>query len=240
MSVIKAVKLAVATSPIMNLQRASDPKGVRLFLQSPTDIDCADSNALHDSIIEDASRRGIARDLVLGLVEHACNAARRGPQDKLSIYFIRAPIAMIADELFQADLERRVADGHMDRARICLEIPETPFREPFASIGGGLWRLKDRGFPMSLANFGTGMSSLASLRSFPLAFVQIAPSLVSGLLTDPLSREMVRRSNEIAHMISGIRTIGAGADSEDDLMVLQSLGVDYVEGPGIARPRLDA
>jgi EAL domain-containing protein (putative c-di-GMP-specific phosphodiesterase class I) len=154
------------------------------------------------------------------------------PQDKSSIYFVRAPIAIIVDEQFQADLEQTVDDKNIDRARICLEIPETHMLENFSSSVANLWRLTNRGFLMSLANFGTGVSSVASLKYFPVTFVQIAASFVSEILSDPISREMVREFNEIAHL-TGRRTIAAGTESVECLMLLRNLGVDYVEGPAI-------
>jgi EAL domain-containing protein (putative c-di-GMP-specific phosphodiesterase class I) len=231
MDVITAVNAVVRKTPIENLQQASDPRGVRLSLRSLTEMDCANPTNDHDGILEDAGRRGLARDLVLRLVEYACNASHEAPQDRNSIYFVRAPIAIIVDDQFQADLERTVDDKSMDRARICLEIPETHMLERFSSVSN-LWRLKDRSFLMSLANFGTGVSSVAWLKYFPVAFVQIAPSFVSEILSDPVSREMVREFNEIAHL-TGRRSIAAGVESVECLMLLRNLGVDYVEGPAI-------
>lgn len=232
MDVITAVNAVVRKTAIMNLQQASDPRGVRLSLRSLTGEDCANPTKEHDGILEDAGRRGLARDLVLTLVEYACNAAHDVPQDKSSIYFVRAPLGLLIDETFRADLEQTVDDTNMDRARICLEIPETHMLEDFSSSVANLWRLTDRGFLMSLANFGTGVSSVASLKYFPVAFVQIAPSFVSEMLFDSISREMVREFNEIAHL-TGRRSIAAGVESVEHLMVLRNLGVDYAEGRAI-------
>ena len=230
MDAIKAANLAVAKTAIVSLQQASDPGGFRLALRSATNFDCADPELEHDSIFAEAGRRGLARDLAVGLVEYACRDAHVVPQGKRPIYFVHVPIAIVADPRFQADLERTVEAMGLDRARLCLEIQENRFSEGFSV--SGLHQLVHRGFLLSLAGFGTGMACFAALKCFPLSYVQVAPSFVSEFLTDPISRELVRASIEIAHL-TGRRSIASGVDSHECISTLLSLGADYVEGPGV-------
>lgn len=233
MDVITAVNSAVTKTFIANLQSATDPFGTRLSLMALTELDCADAAAQHDAVFQEAGRRGLARDLLIRLVKHACHEAHNVPLDPRSFYVVRAPIELIADEQFQVELERTVDTSNMNRKRICFEIPEMPFGEG-VSIAS-LWRFKDRGFLTSFGNFGTGMAPFEMLRYLPLTFLQIAPSFVSKLLTDPFSMELVRTSNQLGHL-RGLRTIGAGAQSIEHVEVLRCLGVDYVEGPAISQP----
>lgn len=233
-----AVNSVMAKTAIMYLQDLSEPHHFRVSLKHrvslvPTDVDCADFSVKHDRILEEAEGRGRARDVVVGLVEYACNAARDAPQNNRSICFVRLPVDIMANEIFQTYLERTVDDKSMGRARICLELPQMPVSNSFSFKS--LVQPVGRGFLMSLGNFGTGISSFALLRDLPVSFVQIAPSFVSGILTDPISREMVRSLNEIAHL-KGVRSIAAGAESHEHLSMLRALGVDYVEGPAIQTP----
>jgi hypothetical protein len=80
----------------------------------------------------------------------------------------------------------------------------------------------------------TGMSSLASLKEFPVAFVQIARSFVSEFLTDPFSKGLVRYSKEIAHW-RGTRTSAVGDASTEFIDMFRLMGVDYLEFSGTPR-----
>lgn len=226
MDAIKAANAAVTTASIMKLQQPSDPNGFRLALRSPTDFDCEDPELAHDSIFAEAGRRGMARDLAVGLVEYACRAAHDSPKDTRSIYFMRVPIATVADEHFQVDLARAVEALRMNPARICLEVQETRFSEDYSITG--LYRLVRRGFLMSLGGFGTGMACYVALKNFPVSYVQVASSFVPELLTDPITRELVRSSIEMAHL-TGRRAIAANFESEECLLKLRDLGADYAE-----------
>ena len=228
MDVIKELNASIVKTPVVSLQSSSVPAGCRLSLRRQTDAEGSNLTVAHDEILHEAVRRGLARELVLALVEHACTSTG-APQPKGCIFFVRAPIGTISDEQFHADLERLVDGRNMARAQICLEIPENPalfHSEPFSYRGPR--RLAKLGFGLALANFGTGVSTFQSLKLLPVTFLQIAPTFVSGLLTDPSSKDFVRGSNEIAHL-SGKRTIAAGADSPECMMALRNLGVDYVE-----------
>lgn len=233
MDVITAVNSAVARTAIFNLQNSSDPRGIRLSLMALTELDCADPTIQHDNVFQEAGRRGLGRDLLIRLVKHACHEAHNVPLDPRSFYVVRAPIALIADEQFQAELEQTVDGSKIDRERICLEIPETPFSESFSIAS--LWRFKERGFLTSLGNFGTGISSFSLLWDLPVSFVQIAPMFVSRCVSDPISTELVRSLHQAAR-VTGRRTIAAGAESYECQNMLSNLGVDYVEGPAISKP----
>src|SRR5690606_3856252 len=92
-----AVNSVMAKTAIMYLQDLSEPHHFRVSLKHrvslvPTDVDCADFSVKHDRILEEAEGRGRARDVVVGLVEYACNAARDAPQNNRSICFVRLPV----------------------------------------------------------------------------------------------------------------------------------------------------
>ena len=229
MKSITGVHPQVATTVIRNLQSSSDPAGIRLSLGPPSDMEGADATRHHDTIFQQAAQRGMARELFIGLVEYAGQNARNVLSEPDTFYVIRAPLPLIADEQLQVELERAVEAAPLARARICFEIPEMSFLEPFSFAG--VRRLKEQGFQLSLAAFGSGVAPFEALY-LSLSFVQISPSFVRKMLHDPFAKELVRSTNEIAHL-GAMRSIAAGVDSHECINVLHNFGVDYVEGPAI-------
>jgi len=220
---------SVTKTLIRSLQSASDPAGIRLSLKPRTDVEGADNASPHDTIFEEACRHGMARELFIGLVEYACQDARDDPRKRDTFYMIRAPLPLIADEQLQVELERAVEAAALDHARICFEIPEMSFLEPWSQAG--LRRVKEQGFQLSLASFGSGVAPFEALY-LGLSFLQVSRGYVRECLYNTFSRELVRTTNELAHL-GAMRSIADGVDTVDQVNFLRALGVDYAEGPAI-------
>ena len=78
-----------------------------------------------------------------------------------------------------------IARAGIDPATVCLEVTEgTVMQEPASAITT-LRKLKLLGVKISIDDFGTGLSSLAYLRRFPLDELKIDKSFVDGLGHDP-------------------------------------------------------
>jgi EAL domain-containing protein (putative c-di-GMP-specific phosphodiesterase class I) len=195
-------------------------------------VEGADAASPHDTIFQEAGQRGMARELFIGLVEYACQDARDDPRKRDTYYMIRAPLPLIADEQLQVELERAVEAAALDRARICFEIPEMSFLEPWSQAG--LRRVKEQGFQLSLASFGSGVAPFEALY-LGLSFLQVSRGYVRTVLHDTFARELVRTTNELAHL-GAMRSIADGVDNVEQVYFLRALGVDYAEGPAIGRP----
>jgi len=55
------------------------------------------------------------------------------------------------------------------------------------------------------------------------------------MINDPIGRAMVESINNIGHVM-GIKTIAEFVENHDILQTLVSIGVDYAQGYGIAKP----
>ena len=62
-------------------------------------------------------------------------------------------------------------------------------------------------------------------------------SFVRSMATDPINRTLVAAINDVGHAM-GMRTVAEGAEDEATVAVLSELGVDYVQGFVVAKPRL--
>ncbi len=98
-----------------------------------------------------------------------------------------------------------------------------------------LGRLRDLGVQIGLDDFGTGYASLTHLRRLPLTFAKIDQSFVQGLGTNTEDERIVSAVVDLAANL-GLRSIGEGVETEDQLGRLRELGCDQAQGYLFARP----
>ena len=119
--------------------------------------------------------------------------------------------------------------------KICFEITETNIISNFESAIDFIYSLKSMGCKFSLDDFGSGMSSFSYLKTLDVDYLKIDGSYVHNLANNPIDRAMVEAVNKIGHAM-GIKTIAEYVEDKEILQVLESIGVDYAQGEGIAFP----
>lgn len=95
--------------------------------------------------------------------------------------------------------------------------------------------LADRGYDLSLDDFGTGHAGLAHLKKVPVAEVKIDRSFVAGLEYRRDDRAIVAAIVEIARGL-GLRSVAEGVETEAQKQILLELGVDAGQGYLWSRP----
>lgn len=119
---------------------------------------------------------------------------------------------------------------------LCLEITEsTVMADEDASLRT-LTALRSHGVTVSLDDFGTGFSSLAYLRRFPVDQLKIDRSFIDPLGSSTADAEIVRMIVDLAHLL-GMEVVGEGVESQDQARILTALGCDLAQGYVFARPQ---
>ncbi len=121
-------------------------------------------------------------------------------------------------------------------ARICFEITETA---AIANIGAAetfMRELRALGCKFALDDFGSGLSSFGYLKQLPVDHLKIDGVFIRDLLTDPVDYALVRAINEVGQTL-GKTTIAEFVENDQIREKLVELGVNFVQGYGIGRPR---
>lgn len=120
--------------------------------------------------------------------------------------------------------------------RICFEITETAAVASLAKTADLVRQLQKAGCTFSIDDFGVGYSSFDYLKRLPVDYVKIDGSFVKEIENSPSDLAMVKSINEIAHAL-GRKTIAEFVESASIREQLKLIGVDYVQGYGVEKPK---
>lgn len=124
----------------------------------------------------------------------------------------------------------------VEPSRICFELTETAAVANLAKTADLVRHLQLAGCSFSIDDFGVGFSSFDYLKRLPVDYVKIDGSFVKEIERSPSDLAMVRSINEIAHAL-GRKTIAEYVETASIRARLLELGVDYVQGYGVEKPR---
>ncbi|HKG01876.1 MAG TPA: EAL domain-containing protein [Conexibacter sp.] len=132
-------------------------------------------------------------------------------------------------------LARALEETGVDPALLELEITENVLMEQSAGALGTLRRLKAMGVRLMLDDFGTGWSSLAYLKRFPLDGLKIDREFVDGLGSEPEDTAIVAAVLSMAAALE-LDVIAEGVETEAQLAWLRSRGCGLAQGFLLGRP----
>jgi len=121
--------------------------------------------------------------------------------------------------------------------KFCFEVTEAAAIANLNSASHFFYALRKLGCKFALDDFGSGLSSFAYLKNFPVDFIKIDGVFIKDLHTDPVHLALVKSINDVSHVM-GKKTIAKFVENKQILKKLKSLGVDHAQGYCIAIPEL--
>lgn len=140
--------------------------------------------------------------------------------------------ALVCDSDFVTtalDMVRGAAD------RIAFEITETAVMDDPQLAIENLTRLSDAGIRLSIDDYGSGLSSLAYLRSLPARELKLDRAFVQHVATSERDRMVVKSTVDLAHNL-GLDLVAEGVEDEASLAIVKLLGCDWAQGFGLSKP----
>ncbi len=123
----------------------------------------------------------------------------------------------------------------VDPGEVVIELSERDLMGDPSQVTAALVRLTDMGVRLSIDDFGTGSSSLSSLRDLPVNELKIDRSLISSMLNDDNSNLIVRSIIDLGRNF-GFTIVAEGVESSFVLDYLIDLGCDQAQGFKICEP----
>ena len=143
----------------------------------------------------------------------------------------------VTDDSFMEYLFEQISEFGVGTSKLCFEITETGTISNLVKAADFVRAFRNIGCKFSIDDFGTGLASHNYLRELPVDYVKIDGSFVTGIHKNRTDYAMVRSINDLAHFL-GQETIAESVENEEIVEKLGDIGVDYLQGWGIGRPKL--
>ena len=184
------------------------------------------SEAERDSALMAVVSRTIGESyarIAAGLVaRHGRNWLTHGYSYNLAASRLRDPL--VVDSLQQLMEDSGLAGN---AGAVHLEITEGALMDVEHEVLSVLREMAEMGYKIDLDDFGTGHSSLAHLRDFPLDSVKIDMSFIRSMDRSPTDRAVVQAVADIASA-SGLQVVAEGVETEEQREMLLAIKPDIL------------
>lgn len=183
-----------------------------------------------------AEQTGFVRELTLWVFEEAARRweSLRGDGAPLRIA-VNLSVRDLLDAQLPAKLDAVLARHHVPPQAFCLEITESALMDDPQRAEATLQRLAERGFKLSIDDFGTGFSSLSYLSRLPVTELKIDRSFVMNLDRHERNAAIVRSTIHLAHDL-GLSVVAEGVESAAVWVRLREWGCDEGQGYHMSKP----
>lgn len=123
----------------------------------------------------------------------------------------------------------------VDPSKIIFEIAETAIVSNFAAADRLIAQINELGCLIAFDNFGVGFSSVYYLNRFPIAYVKIDGSFIRKIDKSDDDKVFVKALSGVAQAY-GKKTVAESVESEEALVILREIGIDFVQGFYIGDP----
>ncbi|MBV9413295.1 MAG: EAL domain-containing protein [Acidimicrobiia bacterium] len=173
------------------------------------------------------------------VLEEACRQAAIWHHSEMPAGDLTISVNVAPRQLMQPDFAATVARAlditGANPRQLCLEITEAALIQDVDAVRQELVQVRELGVRLAVDDFGTGYSSVGYVRQFPLDSVKIDKSFVQGLTAGAEDAAIAQAIIKMAHAL-GLSTVAEGVESAEELLRLQQLGCDMVQGFYFAAP----
>jgi len=176
--------------------------------------------------------RRVLRDLV--------PSRRHGVHEAGFTVAVNLSRSTLSDQGFLESLIEQLEDHDPTPGVLCFEIGEAAVVGNLANAGYMIRELASRGCLVSLADFGSGLTSFNYLRDLPVHYLKIDGQFVQDAARDSVDRGLVESIIRLGRSI-GVHTIAERVETQDVYDALKRIEVGFVQGFlfGIPRPLSD-
>jgi len=190
-----------------------------------------------DRFIPMAEETGLILPLGDWVLKTACEQNKRWQDQGLP----RFPVAVnLSARQFQCEepanrIAKILGASGLGPASLDLELTETTVMADAEVAIDTMERMRKLGVKISIDDFGTGHSSLAYLKRFPIHRLKIDKTFVDSLLLDQKDEAITRAIIGMAKNL-GLSAVAEGVESRDQLDFLRHLGCNEIQGYFVSRP----
>ena len=147
--------------------------------------------------------------------------------------------ASINDEQFMADAYAMLRAHPRAASVICAEITEGVALRDFDQTRRVIERLREFEVKLALDDFGAGYTSFMYLSDLQADVIKIDGAIVESAARHPSRLSIVQAISDLSRNL-GMRSIAEWVEDAATLRAMAEVGIDYIQGFGIAKPMAPA
>lgn len=120
--------------------------------------------------------------------------------------------------------------------QLIFEITETAAMQNPERAMANLERWAKAGIKLSIDDYGSGLSSLAYLKTLPSHELKLDRAFVEHVATSDIDRMLVKSTADLAHGL-GLEMTAEGIECEEGLALLKLYGCDWAQGYILSKAR---
>ncbi len=124
----------------------------------------------------------------------------------------------------------------VDPSLLEIEVTETMAMQDIRRTVNVLGRIRDMGVSISMDDFGSGYSSLSSLKTLPLDILKIDRSLVCDLDENDVSKQITGAIVDLGKAMK-LQILAEGVETSEQCRYLTEIGCDLAQGYYYSKPR---
>ncbi len=171
------------------------------------------------------------------ILEQACKQLAEWKQQLEQPFTLAINLSAVQfrNSLLTEQVLNSISKYNLSSHDIELEITETTAVEDISHTIKQMKQLTTAGIKFSLDDFGTGFSSLTSLKKFPISKLKVDKSFVDDMLTDADDEAIVEAILSLADILD-VSTIAEGVETQEQLDSLKNKGCLAIQGYLFSRP----
>lgn len=190
-----------------------------------------------DTFITVAEKLGLISsitDLVLDMVSDFISTSNL---NKLGVNNVKVNLSAI--DLLDADLPSRIDrvlnKKNVDNNILGFEITETVATTLNEETNNFLNYAKERNFSLSMDDFGSGYANLSNATRINFDVIKLDRSMLLGADDSKAGKETYKTLIKLFQKLD-CKTVSEGAESEDEVKMLEKWGTDYIQGYYYSKP----
>ena len=186
-----------------------------------------------------AEETGLIIPMGRWIIHEACRQMAEWVETGVAGEAMSMSVNLSAKQFMQPDLvdfvQATLVEVGLPPVRLKLEVTESVIMQDAPSTSAKLARLKNHGVKIMIDDFGTGYSSLSYLQQFPVDYLKIDRSFISGAGNVEEKMEIVKTIITLARNL-GLGVVAEGVEKEEQLLRLQEAKCETAQGYMFSRP----
>lgn len=180
---------------------------------------------------------GLIHDLGDWVIKESC----RQLKEWLSKGLCAVPISInVSSKQFERqnlykNLNKTIRKYGLDPKFLTIEVTESIAMKRRQHVLGVLKKVKEIGCNLAIDDFGSGYSSFAYLKDFPIDKLKIDKSFVDSIVEDEKIKQIVKIIVDLGHVLE-LEVIAEGVELEEEQGILKEFGIDGIQGYLYSKP----